>query len=53
MRKLIVSSHSSFNGVVTGPEDDESNFMIWAQAGIEDSAPSFHENTEAGRRRRW
>lgn len=44
MRKLIVSIHSSFDGVVTGPDDDETNFMIWAQAGIEDSAPSFHEN---------
>lgn len=44
MRKLIVSIHSSFNGVVTGPADDETNFMIWAGAGIEDSAPSFHEN---------
>jgi hypothetical protein len=26
MRKLIVSIHSTFNGVVTGPEDDETNF---------------------------
>ena len=47
MRKLIVSIHSSFDGIVTGPEDDDTNFMIWAQAGIEDSAPSFHENFEA------
>lgn len=46
MRKLIVSIHSSFDGVVTGPNEDETNFMIWAQAGIEDSAPSFHENFE-------
>lgn len=44
MRKLIVSIHSSFNGVVTGPKDDETNFMVWAQPGIEDSSPSFHEN---------
>ena len=44
MRKLIVSIHSSFDGVVTGPDDDPTNFMVWAQAGIEDSAPSFHEN---------
>ncbi len=46
MRKIIVSIHSSFDGVVSGPPDDETNFMIWAQAGIEDSAPSFHENFE-------
>lgn len=46
MRKIIVSIHSSFDGVVSGPADDETNFMIWAQAGIEDSAPSFHENFE-------
>ncbi len=25
MRKLIVSIHSTFNGVVTGPKDDESS----------------------------
>ena len=46
MRKIIVSIHSSFDGVVSGPPDDETNFMIWARAGIEDSAPSFHENFE-------
>ena len=44
MSKLIVSIHSTFNGVVTGPKDDETNFATWAQAGIEDSVPSFHEN---------
>ncbi|KGB57205.1 hypothetical protein FG91_00316 [Sphingopyxis sp. LC81] len=44
MRKLIVSIHSTLNGVVTGPADDETNFMLWAGAGIEDSASSFHEN---------
>jgi len=37
MRKIIVSIHSTFNGVVTGPADDPTNFMTWAQAGIEDS----------------
>jgi dihydrofolate reductase len=37
MRKLIVSIHSTANGIVTGPPSDETNFMIWAQAGIEDS----------------
>lgn len=47
MRKLIVSIHSSFDGVVTGPDEDETNFMVWAQAGIEDSASSFHENFES------
>lgn len=44
MRKFIVSIHSSFDGVVTGPADDVTNFIIWAGDGIEDSAPSFHEN---------
>lgn len=47
MRNLIVSIHSSFDGIVTGPEDDDTNFMSWAQAGIEDSAPSFHENFDS------
>lgn len=37
MRKLIVSIHSTANGIVTGPPSDKTNFMRWAQAGIEDS----------------
>jgi dihydrofolate reductase len=36
MRKLIVSIHSTVNDIVTGPPADETNFMVWAQAGIED-----------------
>lgn len=43
MRKIIVSVHSTFNGVVTGPKNDETNFMTWAQVGIEDINESFHE----------
>jgi dihydrofolate reductase len=46
MRKIIVSIHSTFNGVVTGPENDRTNFMTWAQAGIDDINESFHENLE-------
>src|SRR5918998_5735428 len=41
MRRLIVSIHSTANDVVTGPPSDETNFMVWAQAGIEDSLESF------------
>jgi len=41
MRKLIVSIHSTANGIVTGPPSDETNFMVWAQAGIEDSLEPF------------
>ncbi|MEW5980281.1 MAG: dihydrofolate reductase family protein [Acidobacteriota bacterium] len=41
MRKLIVSIHSTANDIVTGPPPDETNFMVWAQAGIEDSLESF------------
>jgi dihydrofolate reductase len=37
MRKLIVSIHSTANDIVTGPPSDADNFMVWAQAGIEDS----------------
>jgi dihydrofolate reductase len=44
MRKVIVSIHSTFNGVVTGPADDKTNFMTWAQAGIDDSAEAFLTN---------
>ncbi len=41
MRKLIVSIHSTANDIVTGPPSDETNFMLWAQAGIEDSLETF------------
>ncbi|SRR6266498_692202 len=44
MRKIIVSIHSTFNGVVTGPADDPTNFMTWAQTGIEDSVEDFSKN---------
>src|SRR6059036_1135816 len=44
MRRIIVFIHSTFNGVVTGPENDKTNFMIWAQTGIEDINESFHEH---------
>ena len=37
MRKIIVSIHSTFNGIVTGPPADKTNFMIWAQDGIKES----------------
>lgn len=35
MRKLIVSIHSTANGIVTGSPSDATN-LVWAQAGIED-----------------
>lgn len=41
MRKLIVSIHSTANDVVTGAPSDPTNFMMWAQAGIEDSLEAF------------
>ena len=44
MRKIIVSIHSSLNGVVTGPANDKTNFMTWAQAGIDDSGEAFLKN---------
>ena len=44
MRKIIVSIHSTFNGVVTGPADDPTNFMTWAQTGIEDTSEDFSKN---------
>lgn len=48
MRKIIVSIHSSFNGVVTCPAHDETNFMSWAQPGIDDSGEAFRKNLEHG-----
>jgi dihydrofolate reductase len=44
MRKIIVFIHSTFNGVVTGPNNDKTNFMTWAQTGIDDINDSFHEH---------
>lgn len=44
MRNLIVSIHCTANGIVTGPPTDETNFMAWAQAGIEDSLESFSKS---------
>ncbi len=45
MRKIIVSIHSTFNGVVTGPADDKTNFMTWiAEGGIEDTSEDFSKN---------
>jgi hypothetical protein len=41
MRKLIISIHSTANDIVTGPPSDKTNFMVWAQAGIEDSLEAF------------
>jgi dihydrofolate reductase len=41
MRKLIVSIHSTANDIVTGPASDKTNFMVWAQDGIEDSLETF------------
>ena len=46
MRKLIVSIHATANGIVTGPPADETNFMVWAQAGIEDSLESFSKSLD-------
>jgi len=37
MRKLIASIHNTANDILAGPPADETNFMVWAQAGIEDS----------------
>jgi dihydrofolate reductase len=44
MRRIIVSIHSTANDIVTGPSSDETNFMVWAQAGIEDSLESFSKS---------
>lgn len=42
MRKLIVSIHSTANDIVTGPASgDETDFMQWAQPGIDDSLGDF------------
>lgn len=38
MRRLVVSIHSTANNIVTGPPSgDETDFMQWAQPGIDES----------------
>ena len=44
MRKLVVSIHATANDIVTGPPSDETNFMVWAQPGIEDVLDSFSKS---------
>ena len=45
MRKLIVSIHSTLNGVVSGPPDDPTNFMTWIEeGGLEDTSEDFARN---------
>lgn len=47
MRRIIVSIHSTFNGVVSGPPDDPTNFMTWiSDGGMEDTIENFSENFE-------
>src|SRR5919108_6061008 len=43
MRKLILSIHSTFNGVVTGdPSKDKTDFRVWtADANIEESSENL------------
>ena len=42
MRKFVVSVHSTANNVVTGPPSgDETDFMQWAQPGIDESSDAF------------
>jgi dihydrofolate reductase len=38
MRKIIVTINSTLNGVVSGPAEDPTNFMTWAQNGISNEA---------------
>ncbi|WP_200411315.1 dihydrofolate reductase family protein [Virgibacillus salexigens] len=37
MGKIIVSVHSTLDGVFTGPRGDENNFTMWAMPGVTDS----------------
>ena len=42
MRKFVVSVHSTANNVITGPPSgDETDFMQWAQPGIDESSHTF------------
>jgi dihydrofolate reductase len=44
MRKIIVSIHSTLNGVVTGPADDPTNIGTWTQANLEDTGKDYYKN---------
>ena len=41
MRKIVVTLHTTFDGVMSGPEGDEDNMVSWAMPGITDSISDF------------
>ncbi len=43
MRKFIAGVHTTFDGVMSGPEGDENNMIRWALAGVQDSTPDFQK----------
>ena len=41
MRKIIAALHTTFDGVMSGPQGDEDNMVNWALPSITDSTPDF------------
>ncbi len=41
MKKIIVGLHTTFDGIMSGPEGDEDNMISWGMPGVIDSTPDF------------
>ena len=41
MRKIIAVSHTTLDGIMSGPQGDEDNMVSWGMPGIMDTTPDF------------
>ena len=44
MRKIIAGLHTTFDGIMSGPEGDEDNMVSWGMPGVIDSTPDFQHS---------
>ena len=44
MRKIVAGLHTTFDGIMSGPEGDEDNMVSWGMPGIIDSTPDFQSS---------
>ena len=44
MRKIIAGLHTTFDGIMSGPEGDEDNMVSWGMPGVIDSTPDFQNS---------
>lgn len=44
MKKIIAVSHTTFDGIMSGPAGDEDNMIGWGMPGVVDSTPDFQNS---------